>query len=155
MKKQFEFIITFSLIFIILNISSSAHQGKTDHKGGHYVSGTNKYHYHHGYSAHAHPNGICPYRQSNTEHKVNNSFQSTTTPSRNLKEDVQTQIKNDIEEMEKSTQTHSQKEDSRFKETIKNIGKIILTPLILFIAYIILYEIVVLISMLIKFIFRK
>lgn len=66
MKKQFEFIITFSLIFIILNISSSAHQGKTDHKGGHYVSGTNKYHYHHGYPAHNHTTGVCPYSTKKT-----------------------------------------------------------------------------------------
>ncbi len=154
MRKKYKFIITFPLIFIILSVFPLAHQGNTDYYGGHYVSGTNNYHYHHGYSAHTHPNGICPYRQSNTENTVNNSFQCTNTPSRNLEKDVRAQIEKDMEEA-KSAQTYSPKKDSRFKETIKNIGKIILTPLILFIAYIILYEIVVLISMFIKFIFRK
>lgn len=32
----------------------SAHPGRTDEDGGHYDSGTGKYHYHHGYSAHNH-----------------------------------------------------------------------------------------------------
>ena len=38
-----------------------AHSGKTDSNGGHYDSSTGEYHYHHGYPAHQHPNGICPY----------------------------------------------------------------------------------------------
>ena len=42
-----------------------AHPGRTDSSGGHHdynnVSGLGSYHYHHGYSAHLHENGICPY----------------------------------------------------------------------------------------------
>lgn len=33
--------------------------GRTDSNGGHYSA--DGYHYHHGYSAHQHPNGICGY----------------------------------------------------------------------------------------------
>ena len=47
-----------------LSISVSAHPGRTDAQGGHYETSTGKYHYHHGYSAHQHPNGICPYDSS-------------------------------------------------------------------------------------------
>lgn len=43
----------------------SAHSGRTDAGGGHHdyknVSGLGSYHYHHGYPAHLHENGICPY----------------------------------------------------------------------------------------------
>lgn len=42
-----------------------AHPGRTDSSGGHHdygnVSGLGDYHYHHGYPAHLHPNGVCPY----------------------------------------------------------------------------------------------
>ncbi len=40
------------------------HSGRTDANGGHWDRkyGTG-YHYHHGYPAHQHPNGVCPYEQ--------------------------------------------------------------------------------------------
>lgn len=40
------------------------HSGRTDSNGGHHVTATGEYHYHHGYPAHQHPNGICPYVDS-------------------------------------------------------------------------------------------
>lgn len=39
----------------------SAHPGRTDSHGGHRNRSTGEYHYHHGYPAHQHTNGICPY----------------------------------------------------------------------------------------------
>lgn len=58
MKK----IILFVLIIIMLLLPLSlAHQGKTDSYGGHYDTSSGEYHYHHGYSAHQHINGLCPY----------------------------------------------------------------------------------------------
>lgn len=41
--------------------SSAAHSGRTDKNGGHRDSSTGEYHYHHGYPAHQHENGVCPY----------------------------------------------------------------------------------------------
>lgn len=38
-----------------------AHPGKTDEYGGHYDWKTGEYHYHHGYPAHQHIDGYCPY----------------------------------------------------------------------------------------------
>ena len=38
-----------------------AHSGRTDSRGGHWDAFAREYHYHHGMSAHDHPNGICPY----------------------------------------------------------------------------------------------
>lgn len=50
-------------LLIILAFSSMvyAHPGRTDENGGHYDQSTGEYHYHHGYPAHQHENGICPY----------------------------------------------------------------------------------------------
>lgn len=60
-----------SILPLPLNASSlntivaEAHSGRTDSSGGHHdyknKSGLGSYHYHHGYSAHLHPNGVCPY----------------------------------------------------------------------------------------------
>lgn len=44
-----------------LSLSAYAHSGKTDANGGHYDRSTGEYHYHHGYPAHQHINGTCPY----------------------------------------------------------------------------------------------
>ena len=44
-----------------LTVSAFAHPGNTDSSGGHYNRSTGEYHYHHGYPAHQHTNGKCPY----------------------------------------------------------------------------------------------
>ncbi len=60
-------IILFVLIFSVLSFSASAHSGGTDENGGHYDGA--EYHYHHGYPAHQHPNGECPYDfKDNVDH---------------------------------------------------------------------------------------
>ena len=40
---------------------AQAHGGQTDENGGHYDYETGTYHYHHGYPAHYHTGGKCPY----------------------------------------------------------------------------------------------
>lgn len=44
-----------------LSLSAHAHPGGTDSNGGHFNRSTGEYHYHHGYPAHQHINGTCPY----------------------------------------------------------------------------------------------
>ena len=57
----------FSVLIVLCLITTSAfaHPGRTDSAGGHKdnknVSGLGPYHYHHGYPAHLHTDGICPY----------------------------------------------------------------------------------------------
>ena len=52
-------------VFLLGVTPSYAHSGRTDSRDGHKdnrnVSGLGSYHFHHGYSAHLHPNGVCPY----------------------------------------------------------------------------------------------
>lgn len=59
-----KIITTFYIIilsFFTTTIVVYAHPGQTDSNGGHYDRSTGEYHYHHGYSAHYHTDGICPY----------------------------------------------------------------------------------------------
>lgn len=59
-------IILFSLLMILcFPAASFAHSGGTDANGGHYDRSTGEYHFHHGYPAHQHTNGICPYDYDN------------------------------------------------------------------------------------------
>lgn len=71
----------FATILLFIALSSflvAGHSGGTDSNGGHYDSSTGEYHYHHGYSAHQHPNGRCPYLyDDNTEnHSISNKKQT-------------------------------------------------------------------------------
>lgn len=58
MKKVF---IALILVLLFCSPIAYAHSGGTDSNGGHWDSSSNSYHYHHGYPAHKHTNGECPY----------------------------------------------------------------------------------------------
>lgn len=68
------------LIAVLLPPSALAHSGKTDSNGGHYDSDTGEYHYHHGYPAHQHTGGKCPYDYDDkTDYNSGNSSTSSNT----------------------------------------------------------------------------
>lgn len=80
------------LYTISLEISVSAHSGRTDSNGGHRdnknASGLGSYHYHcGGYPAHLHENGVCPYSSNNTKTTTssskNNSNKNTSNTNKN------------------------------------------------------------------------
>lgn len=64
-RSSFSKVICLFCLIPILLGTASAHPGKTDADGGHHdyenQSGLGSYHYHHGYPAHLHENGLCPY----------------------------------------------------------------------------------------------
>lgn len=68
MKKIAAALFSLMLLFSISTIAF-AHSGRTDAKGGHYDHIGGDYHYHHGYPAHQHPNGECPYRNNSSSVK--------------------------------------------------------------------------------------
>ncbi|MBQ7283975.1 MAG: YHYH domain-containing protein [Oscillospiraceae bacterium] len=49
------------IITFTCSLSVLAHGGSVDAYGGHVDWESGEYHYHHGYSAHQHTNGVCPY----------------------------------------------------------------------------------------------
>lgn len=64
--KRFFALVFVGIIAFSLAVITFAHPGKTDEDGGHYNHDTGDYHYHHGYSEHQHPDGVCPYVSENT-----------------------------------------------------------------------------------------
>ena len=68
MKKYILILITtLVLLSLLVPIWAVAHSGGTDSSGGHYDHSTGEYHYHHGYPAHQHTGGVCPYRNSGND----------------------------------------------------------------------------------------
>ena len=66
-----------------------AHPGRTDSSGGHRNSSTGEYHYHHGYPAHQHTNGECPYDfDDKTNHSSENTYSKDSTTISNTKKSV-------------------------------------------------------------------
>lgn len=61
MKRRILSICIALLSIFLLSSIAFAHPGKTDEDGGHYDYSTGEYHYHHGYPAHQHTGGQCPY----------------------------------------------------------------------------------------------
>ena len=72
MKKVFACIFCFMLSVPF----ASAHPGNTDENGGHLNYSTGEYHYHHGYPAHQHADGICPYEAESPLSMSNESPES-------------------------------------------------------------------------------
>lgn len=75
MKKPFSIF----LCLMLLSIVASAHAGRTDASGGHWDRSDGTYHYHHGYPAHQHTNGICPYDYNNLTGYNSGSSSLTST----------------------------------------------------------------------------
>ncbi len=74
MKKILFIILSLIISVIFFTNTVFAHAGKTDEAGGHYDHQSGGYHYHHGYPAHSHTNGHCPYDfDDKTDHSPNNS----------------------------------------------------------------------------------
>lgn len=77
MKRISVLLIT--ILLLLLTVPAYAHPGKTDANGGHYDRSTDEYHYHHGYPAHQHPSGVCPYGfDDRTGHNSGTSSGSTS-----------------------------------------------------------------------------
>lgn len=89
MKRLFALVCA----LLLLAAPALAHPGSTDGSGGHYNRSTGEYHYHHGYSAHQHPDGVCPYDfKDKTDHSSGktSSFSSNNTNVPSIKRSSQT-----------------------------------------------------------------
>lgn len=60
-------IIAIAAILLLCISVVFAHPGDTDANGGHYDRQNGGYHYHHGYPAHDHKDGKCPYVKTKSE----------------------------------------------------------------------------------------
>ena len=69
-------------LFVLVSLLAFSHPGRTDANGGHHDRKNGGYHYHHGYPAHDHPNGVCPYE--NPKSTKNNKTMSKAEIKKNL-----------------------------------------------------------------------
>ena len=68
-KNKLLSLIICTVMLFSIPIVAFAHPGRTDEYGGHYDWKTGEYHYHHGYPAHQHIDGYCPYNYDDqTDH---------------------------------------------------------------------------------------
>lgn len=80
MKKAKKIFFLLSLLCCLdFSFKTSAHPGSTDAYGGHYDHSDGSYHYHHGYPAHNHDGGICPY-QYNDQTRTTSGASSVYKP---------------------------------------------------------------------------
>ena len=86
MKYSRAVILPLILLTFTSCMVASAHPGRTDAQGGHYDRSTGEYHFHHGYPAHQHENGECPYDFDNRTGE--NSGSSSGTKSSSSRETV-------------------------------------------------------------------
>lgn len=104
MKKQLHrntiicnvLIIVVSCILLCITMSSFsfAHSGGTDSEGGHYDHSTGEYHYHHGYPAHQHPDGICPYENEEPYYESSESYSDSSYNDDDYDEDYENSYTN-------------------------------------------------------------
>ena len=78
-------------LIILCSIGVLFHSGRTDEDGGHTDSSTGEYHYHHGYPAHQHPDGKCPYEDQEPIYTQHDSTSTSETSRSNV--DKETAVK--------------------------------------------------------------
>lgn len=118
-KVKIFMLIILCTIFISFPLTTIyAHRGRTDSSGGHYDRSTGEYHYHHGYSAHQHPNGICPYfNTNNNDTKTSNSsssksYENNTTKSETGNKSSSKNYNEIIEKIQEKEKTNTKNNDS-------------------------------------------
>lgn len=74
-----------------------AHSGRTDASGGHTDRSTGEYHYHHGYPAHSHVGGVCPYNYVDKTSSSSSSSKNESATQQNKKDEKKEQSSDDVE----------------------------------------------------------
>jgi hypothetical protein len=122
-RKSYICIALILLISCIATVLVFAHGGRTDANGGHYDRSTGEYHYHHGYPAHQHTNGVCPYDYDDkTNHSSGGSISKDTTSRETQKVTEQETLSWEEwkEKHWKKAETEATTEKTTQKDTTKN-----------------------------------
>ena len=119
-KLKIIVLILFCTLFISFSLTTIyAHSGRTDSSGGHYNRSTGEYHYHHGYSAHQHPNGICPYSNTNNNDTTNSTPSSKNSENNTTKDETSNKSSSKnyneiIEKIHEEEKTNTKNNDNEF-----------------------------------------
>lgn len=115
------------LFLTLLCAGASAHSGRTDSSGGHYDNSTGEYHYHHGYPAHQHENGVCPYdfdsRSSNSGFSSNSSSGSALDSVYSINADSALSV-DELEKENSTLKAQSNHYKDLYQETLTELNKL-------------------------------
>lgn len=75
------------VLALLLSLPVFAHSGRTDSNGGH--NGPGGYHYHHGYPAHQHEGGECPYDFDDRTGESSGTSSSSSSSSNSSSEEAE------------------------------------------------------------------
>ena len=94
MRRLLGLVLFVICTLLLFTETSYAHPGKTDSNGGHWDHSTGTYHYHHGYPAHQHTGGKCPYKfDDNTSHESSTSKSDTSKNEVSVVQPKETRVK--------------------------------------------------------------
>lgn len=112
-------ICTTTMNTVVHPLTTEAHSGRTDSRGGHNdkknKSGLGSYHYHHGYPAHLHTGGVCPYANGYTSSSSSGTSSSSTNTSNASSTNTNS---NYVSQDSGSTQTPSSSDNAEVKTII-------------------------------------
>lgn len=129
------------VVSFLLSFSALAHSGRTDSNGGH--NSSSGYHYHHGYSAHQHINGECPYdfddkTGTNSGFSSSSSSSSYNSSSESSDKKKIDSLEDEIESLE--SELHTAKKDldkNKSKHSkVVSIGIFLLVCLLAYLSYV-------------------
>ena len=106
-----------SVLFMTISFTAWGHPGRTDSSGGHYDRSTGEYHYHHGYPAHQHPGGVCPYDNND---KVVPTFPASTEFRSSIRTDPLPSTKSYSSKTEKTGQRNTVETSANDTKTDSN-----------------------------------
>ena len=118
------------LLLSVLALDVSAHPGRTDANGGHHDRTSGGYHYHHGYPAHQHTDGSCPYSFDDAT-EDSSPYSGTSSNTQSKHDENMDRLK--IEKDEKDEDRKEQQDEGNTKSRIDNILVIILVVVVIFI----------------------
>lgn len=138
--KLFLVLTTISCLVCSVSLIAYAHAGKTDEYGGHFDGKTGEYHYHHGYPAHQHENGICPYDYNDNADHSSSSYSSDSINGEYTTVEHQSTTEHFQYPYNKSSYNNENRYVSKLSQPVK-IGIIVTISIIVFcsVSYIFFY----------------
>lgn len=109
--RTYKKLIVFLLFVTICSVSVFAHSGRTDANGGH--NSPSGYHYHHGYDAHQHPGGVCPYDFDDKTGWSSGEPSSSSNPSHSYTHNAESVQNNNASSSKNGKNTSTKKSQQR------------------------------------------
>lgn len=131
-KKLLSFFLFLPLLVCAFSAPISAHPGGTDANGGHIDHSTGEYHYHHGYPAHQHDGGQCPYDFDDKTGQASGLNSGSNAGVKPVTKSAGVEQNNFVDD---DTQSSAYQDDTEKPHTKKNYGYYFILGGAVFLAY--------------------